>query len=56
MAEASALTLRARFSSDLEEEDRLSWDDVLVGYRRRLFRSPTIAPPARAMGVHDSTC
>ena len=36
-ASVKSLALRLRFQSNLEEEDKVSHDDVLFGYRMRLF-------------------
>jgi transposase InsO family protein len=57
-ASAKSLTLRSRFPSDREEEDKVSHDDVLFGYRLRLFTLAEeigVRPACRALGVHHST-
>ena len=57
-ASVRSLTLRPRFPIELEEEDRVSHDDVLFGYRLRLFTLAEeigVRPACRAMGVHHST-
>ena len=58
-ASARSLTLRSRFPIDpREREDRVTHDDVLTGYRRRLFtlaQEMGVRPACRAMGVHHST-
>ena len=57
-ASVQSLTLRSRFQSDREEEDKVSHDDVLFGYRLRLFTLAEeigVRPACRAMGVHHST-
>src|SRR5215213_113216 len=57
-ASAKSLTLRSRFPIKLEEEDKVSHDDVLFGYRLRLFTLAEeigVRPACRQMGVHHST-
>ena len=57
-ASVRSLTLRPRCPIELEEDDRVSHDDVLFGYRLRLLTLAEeigVRPACRQMGVHHST-